>query len=107
MEPGNKIQTLEEFKSIISKGEGFITITDFANPNRIHSTTCNRLKEDWFFEKMVENKGKTGLYIWYPSKVEHKTLILIQKIVNFVMRKQYYLPTGIFLKKRNFEVLAT
>jgi len=70
--PGKQIQTLEEFKSIISKGDGFIVITDHPtiNPTRIHSTICNRLKEDWFFEKMVENKGKYGLYLWYPSKAE-------------------------------------
>ena len=70
--PGKQIQTLEEFKSIISKGDGFIVITDqpTINPTRIHSTICNRLKEDWFFEKMVENEGKNGLYLWYPSKAE-------------------------------------
>ena len=70
--PGKQIQTLEEFKSIISKGDGFIVITDqpTINPTRIHSTICNRLKEDWFFEKMVENEGKYGLYLWYPSKAE-------------------------------------
>ena len=73
--PGKQIQTLEEFKSIISKGEGFIAITDIANPNRIHSTTCNRLKEDWFFEKMVENEGKSGLYLWYPSKAEAQNAV--------------------------------
>ena len=67
---GNKIQTLVDFNSIISKGEGFIAITDKANPDRIHSATCSRLREDWFVEKMVENKGKTGLYLWYPSKAE-------------------------------------
>ena len=70
MESGKKIQTLEEFKSIISEGKGFIALTDNANPNRIHSVTCNRLKEDSFFEKMVENKGKNGLYVWHPSKME-------------------------------------
>ena len=70
MEPGNKIQTLEEFKSVILEREGFIVLTDVVDPNRIHSVTCNRLKEDWFFEKMVENKGKNGLYLWYSSKVE-------------------------------------
>ncbi len=70
--PGKQIQTLEEFKSIISKGDGFIVITDHPtiNPTRIHSTICNRLKEDWFFEKMVENKGKYGLYLWYSTKIE-------------------------------------
>ena len=70
--PGKQIQTLEEFKTIISKGDGFIVITDqpTINPTRIHSTICNRLKEDWFFEKMVENEGKYGLYLWYPSKIE-------------------------------------
>ena len=67
---GKKIQTLEEFKSIISEGEGFIALTDDAVPNRIHSVTCYRLKPDWFFEKVVENKGKNGLYLWYPSKEE-------------------------------------
>ena len=67
MGPGNKIQTLEEFKSIISKGEGFIAITDKANPDRIHSATCSRLREDWFVEKIVTNKGKSGLYLWYSS----------------------------------------
>ena len=70
MEPGKKIQTLEEFKSIILEGEGFIVLTDVVDPNRIHYVTCNRLKEDWFFEKMVENKGENRLYVWHPSKVE-------------------------------------
>ena len=70
MESGEKIQTLEEFRSIISKREGFITLTDFANPNRVHSVTCNRLKEKWFFEKVVENMGKSGSYLWYSSKAE-------------------------------------
>ena len=64
---GNEIKTLEEFKSITSEGEGFIAITDKANPDRIHSATCSRLREDWFVEKMVTNKGKSGLYLWYPS----------------------------------------
>ena len=73
--PRNKIQTLEEFKSIISKGEGFIAITDNANPNRIHSVTCPHFREHWFFEKMVENEGKTGLYLWYPSKAEAQNAI--------------------------------
>jgi len=70
--PGKQIQTLEEFKSIISKGDGFIVITDIPskNPTRIHYTTCHHFREDWFFEKMVENEGKYGLYLWYPSKIE-------------------------------------
>ena len=52
LKSGDKIETLEEFRSIISKREGFITLTDFANPNRVHSVTCNRLKEKWFFKKV-------------------------------------------------------
>ena len=70
MKSGDKIETLEEFRSIISKREGFVTLTDFANPNRVHSVTCNRLKEKWFFEKVVENMGKSGSYLWYLSKEE-------------------------------------
>lgn len=62
-----KIQTLEEFRNIISKDKGFIAITDIANPTKIHSTNCQRLKEDYFFEKMVENDGKYGLYLWYAT----------------------------------------
>ena len=63
MGPGNKIQTLEEFKSIIAKGEGFIAITDIATSTRIHSANCPHFREHWFFEKMVENEGKYGLYL--------------------------------------------
>ena len=51
--PGKQIQTLEEFKSIISKGDGFIVITDIPNPTRIHYATCHHFREDWFFENMV------------------------------------------------------
>ena len=68
--PGKKIQTLEEFKSIISKGEGFIAITDVATSTRIHSVACPHFREHWFFEKMIENEGKYGLYLWYPSIAE-------------------------------------
>ena len=53
--PGKQIQTLEEFKSIISRGDGFIVITDIATPTKIHSVTCHHFREHWFFEKMVEN----------------------------------------------------
>ena len=42
-------------------------ITDVANPTRIHLSSCTRLKEDYFFEKMIENNGKYGLYLWYES----------------------------------------
>ena len=71
MESGEKIQTLEEFRSIISKREGFVVLTDFPTSiNRVHSITCNRLKEKWFFEKVVENEGKFGSYLWYLSKEE-------------------------------------
>ena len=68
--PGKQIQTLEEFKSIISKGDSFIAITDIATPTRIHYATCHHFREHWFFEKMVENEGKYGPYLWYPTKIE-------------------------------------
>ena len=74
---GKQIQTLGEFKSIISKGEGFIVITDNAtdSPTRIHYATCHHFREDWFFEKMVENEGKYGLYLWYSSIAEAQNAI--------------------------------
>lgn len=65
-----KLQTLKEFNSAILNQDGFIVITDIANPTRIHSVDCPRLKEDYFFEKMVENNGKYGLYLWYSTKKE-------------------------------------
>ena len=68
-----KIQTLEEFLKIISNSDGFIAITDIANPTRIHLANCSRIKEEYFTEKMVENEGKNGLYLWYSSSQEaHK-----------------------------------
>ena len=60
MEPGNKIQTLEEFKSIVSKGEGFIAITDVATSTRIHSVTCPHFREHWFFESPGKCEKKQG-----------------------------------------------
>ena len=68
--PGKKLQTLEEFNSVISKKNGFVVITDVSNPTKIHFPSCPRLKEDYFFEKMVENDGKYGLYLWYESRKE-------------------------------------
>ena len=68
--PGKKLQTLDEFHFATSKQEGFIVITDVSNPTKIHSSTCQRLKEDYFFEKMVENEGKYGLYLWYETRKE-------------------------------------
>jgi len=62
-----KLQTLKEFNDIISNNVGVIVITDIANPTRIHLPSSTRLKEDYFFEKMVENDGKYGLYLWYES----------------------------------------
>jgi hypothetical protein len=64
---GKKLHTLKDFHSVISKLEGIVVITDVANPTRIHLPSCTRLKEDYFFEKMVENNGKYGLYLWYES----------------------------------------
>jgi len=71
---GKKLQTLKEFNNVISNNLGVIVITDVANPTRIHLPSC-RLKEDYFFEKIIENKGKFGLYLWYESiesaKISH------------------------------------
>jgi hypothetical protein len=67
-----KLKTLKEFNSVISNLQGFVVITDIANPTRIHSVDCQRLKEDYFFEKMIENEGKFGLYLWYSTKNEAK-----------------------------------
>ncbi len=67
---GMKLQTLKEFNSVITNQEGFVVLTDIASTTKIHSVSCQRLKENYFFEKMVENNGKYGLYLWYSSKKE-------------------------------------
>jgi len=72
---GIKLQTLKEFEDVISNNLGVIVITDISNSTKIHLPSCPRLKENYFLEKMVENDGKYGLYLWYESiesaKISH------------------------------------
>ena len=67
-----EIKTLEDFRRIHASGEGFIVITDNANPNKIHLPYCRTLKEENFRKKVIENKGKNGRYYWIddPRKAQ-------------------------------------
>ena len=59
-----EIKTVEQFEMIRSKGEGFIVITDIANPNKIHRPNCRWVTRENFVEKVIRNKCRNGRYFW-------------------------------------------
>lgn len=59
-----EIKTLEEFREGMKKGEGYVVITDTANPNKVHKPSCPWVKEEYFEEKVVQNKCRNGHYYW-------------------------------------------
>ena len=59
-----EIKTLEEFREIQKKEEGYIVIADIAFPNKIHEPSCSFVKEEYFEEKVIRNRCKNGHYYW-------------------------------------------
>ena len=59
-----EIITLDIFNEIKFKENGYIVITDTANPNKIHKPQCQFLLEGYFKVKVVENNCKNGHYYW-------------------------------------------
>ena len=59
-----EIETLEEFREIVRKNEGYIVITDIANTNKIHRPSCRWVREEYFEEKVIKNKCRNGHYYW-------------------------------------------
>lgn len=59
-----EIKTVKHFETIRNRGEGFIVITDIANPNKIHSPDCRWVTRKNFEEKVIVNRCKNGHYYW-------------------------------------------
>ena len=59
-----EIKTLEDFRQIQREEEGYIVITDIANPNRVHKPSCSFVKEENFEIKVIINRCKNGNYCW-------------------------------------------
>ena len=59
-----EIKTLEEFREIVRKNEGYIVITDIANTNKIHRPSCRWVREEYFEERVIKNKCRNGHYYW-------------------------------------------
>lgn len=59
-----EIRTPRQLQSILAKGNGFIVITDNANPNKIHLPFCRSLDKSNFETKVIVNQCKNGRYYW-------------------------------------------
>lgn len=61
-----EILSRDRFEDILQGGRGYIIITDFANPTRIHKVYAgNRfLTKRYFTEKVIQNKCRNGHYYW-------------------------------------------
>lgn len=57
------IVTLDQLREIQAEGEGFIAITDDANPPRLHKAGCSAVREDNFARKVMQNAMRTGKYL--------------------------------------------
>jgi hypothetical protein len=65
-----EIRTLEEIREIRERGEGYVVITDIANPrgiHKIHKPSCRYVREKYFREKVIENGCRNGRYYWVDS----------------------------------------
>lgn len=59
-----EIKTVKQFETIRNRGEGFVVITDTANPNKIHTPDCRWVARKNFEEKVIVNRCKNGHYYW-------------------------------------------
>ena len=65
---GQTIRTLEEFRGLVSEGQGAIVINDVArNPPRAHRPDCWAVQERFFVQRVIENASRNGTYEWFPS----------------------------------------
>ena len=62
-----EIKMANQFETIRNRGEGFIVITDTANPNKIHNPDCRCVTRSNFEEKVIVNRCKNGHYYWTDS----------------------------------------
>ena len=59
-----EIRTLEEFREIRRREDGYLVITDTATPNKIHKPSCSFVNEENFEEKVIKNNCINGHYYW-------------------------------------------
>jgi len=59
-----EIKTTKQFETVRKGEEGFIVITDTANPNKIHTPDCRWVTGENFEEKVIVNRCKNGHYYW-------------------------------------------
>ena len=56
-----EIKSLDDFRELKNRGEGYILITDTTG-NAVHGITCGYVTERNFIIKVLENKCKLGNY---------------------------------------------
>jgi hypothetical protein len=60
-----KINTVEDFKSIKEKNEGYVTVVDKPNnTRRVHAIHCPHVDLKNFIMKVIDNKEENGSYHW-------------------------------------------
>ena len=59
-----EIKTKADFEEVMRNNEGYVIITDTANPDRIHKPCCKDVRWENFEEKVIKNKCKNGHYYW-------------------------------------------
>lgn len=64
-----EIETLNDFRDVIAKGDGLVVLTDKpTRRTRLHQPTCMSVQERFFVKKVIENKRDNGQYFWASTK---------------------------------------
>jgi hypothetical protein len=61
------ILSVEELHELQHARDGFIAITDSANPTRLHRAGCPAIKDSYFKTKVLDNHGRNGQYLAVAS----------------------------------------
>jgi hypothetical protein len=66
MSPENfkEIKTLDEFRDVKNRANGYVVITDKADESTVHAPACAHVSEARFNEKVVKNQAKFGGFFW-------------------------------------------
>ena len=58
-----RLDTVEKFNHAVDQ-DGYIVILDDTNGDEVHLAACRFVTLTSFYEKVIENEGKTRCYFW-------------------------------------------
>jgi hypothetical protein len=56
-----ELRTLQDFQAARSQGDR-IYVTDSANGDKVHDSSCPHLKDEYFVQKVIANRNRNGRY---------------------------------------------